>query len=138
MYGTIELEGNEAEGADDVLVLGWRVSISERVRNLCVKVPPRAEGLTEEGQLHDFLTTLRVNLGGLPALVWRKAPGAFVFSVRVPGKRSRRRNTQGGRERPGPDVPLAAFTGFDLFGRPRLVVLALSEARARLARPAKG
>lgn len=109
-------------------VLGWRVSVSRRVWNLCVAVPKGAEGQTEDGRLRDLLAFLRFNLRHLAAPRREQLVSGFGFSVNVVNDHRRRSEYPDGLECPGDEVPIAVFASFDEEGQPLLAVLAHSEA----------
>lgn len=109
-------------------VLGWRVSVSQRVWDRCVAVPRGAEGQSEGGRLHDLLAFLGFNLRQLAAPRREQISAGFGFCVNVVNDHRRRSDYPDGFECPGDEVPIAAFASFDEDGHPLLVVLAHSEA----------
>ena len=133
MFEMIEVKENVRDEAADVL--GWRVSVSQRVWDRCVKLPKGAKGQTEGGRLHDLLAHLRFNLKEMAAPRQNRISAGFGFPVNVMNDDRERRKFPDGLVCPGEEVLLEVFGSFDRDGTPLLVVLAQSEVPRRRTGP---
>lgn len=132
MFEIIEVNGNARKEATNVL--GWRVSVSQRVWEHCVAVPKEVEGQTEGGRLHDLLAFLRFNLKQMAVPRQAGISAGFGFSVNVVNDNRKRSEYPDGLKCPGEDVPLAVFASFAEDGAPHLVVLTQAETSPFLRR----
>ena len=126
MFEMIEVK--EDTRKETVDVLGWNVSLSERVWERCVEVPEGVEGQTQEGRLNDLLAFIRFNLKRVAAPRQEGFSAAYAFCVNVVNDNRRRSDYPDGLECPGEEVPLEVFASFTREGTPHLVVLTQAES----------
>lgn len=118
-----EVDLSDVGMADAPTLLGWRVLVTERVLNTCIKVPHGVEGQTMASRVSDLRAFLEYYLKQAPEQGNGRLNVGFVFRHSVVNDNRKRSEYGDGPETPGTAIPLEVVASIDYDGAPCLVVL---------------